>query len=251
MKISIITVCYNNEVGLKKTIDSVINQTYNNIEYIIIDGGSKDGTVSLVTEYQKRFPIIFISEADEGIYDAMNKGVKISSGEWLNFMNAGDTFYSKNSIDQVVPFLKDEFDIIYGNTEIIYKNFKTIKDEPRPEKLWLGRIPHQSSFIKSSTMKKYGYNKNNKIVADLEFFMSVYYNNGKIKKINQTISSFAKDGITEKMGERVIKDAYKTVKKFKSSLVVDFYYNTLKIKPFIKRLLPKKIFKLIKTKTKL
>lgn len=251
MKISIITVCRNNEAGLKKTIDSVINQTYKDIEYIIIDGNSKDGTASLVAKYQEHVPITFVCEPDEGIYDAMNKGIKLSSGNWLNFMNAGDTFYDKNSINQIIPFLENELDVAYGNTEIVYKDFKTIKDEPIPEKLWMGRIPHQSSFIKSSTMKKYGYNKDNKIVADLELFMSVYYNGGKIKKINQIISSFAKDGITEKMGEQVIVDAYQTVKKFNSKITVDIYYNILKIKPFIKRLLPKKIFKLIKTKTKI
>lgn len=251
MKISIITVCRNNEAILKKTINSVISQTYKDLEYIIIDGGSTDETASLVAKYQENFPITFISEPDEGIYDAMNKGTQLATGDWLNFMNAGDTFYDKDSINQIIPFLKDEFNIVYGNTEIVYKDFKTIKDEPEPEKLWMGRIPHQSSFIKSSAMKKYGYNKDNKIVADLEFFMSVYYNGGKIKKIDQTISSFAKDGITEKMGEQVIIDAYKTVKKFNLGIKVDIYYHILKIKPFIKRLLPKKIFRLIKTKTKL
>ena len=251
MKISVITVCYNAEKTIEDTIKSVINQDYKGLEYIIIDGASTDGTINIITEYQKIFPITLVSEKDEGIYDAMNKGTKLSSGNWINFMNAGDTFYNKDSISQIIPFLKDELDIVYGNTEIIYKDFKTIKDEPTPKKLWMGRIPHQSSFIKSSIMKKYGYNKDNKIVADLEFFMTVYFNGGKIKKINQTVSSFAKDGITEKMGGQVIIDAHKTVKKFKQSLIVDIYYNILKIKPFIKRLLPKKIFKLIKTKTKL
>ena len=250
MKISIITVCRNNEIGLRKTIDSVISQTYEDLEYIIIDGGSTDGTINIIAEYQKQFPIILVSEKDEGIYDAMNKGANLATGDWLNFMNAGDTFYDKDSINRVIPFLKDEFDIVYGNTEIVYKDFKTIKDEPEPGKLWMGRIPHQSSFIKSSTMKKYDYNKDNKIVADLEFFMSVYHNGGKIEKINQIISSFAKDGVTEKMGEQVITDAYKTVKKFNPRIIVDVYYNILKIKPFIKRLLPKKVFKLIKIKTK-
>lgn len=250
MKISVITVCYNAEATIENTIKSVINQDYKDLEYIIIDGASSDGTIDIITDYQKRFPITLISKNDEGIYDAMNKGVKLSSGEWLNFMNAGDTFYNVNTLAEAVTFLDNDSDIVYGNTEIIYKDFKTIKDEPMPEKLWMGRIPHQSAFIKSSTMKKYGYNKDNKIVADLEFFMSVYFNNGKIKKINQTISSFAKDGVTEKMGEQVITDAYRTVKKFKSGMAVDIYYNILKIKPFIKWFLPRSIFKLVKTKTK-
>ena len=251
MKISVITICYNNLSGLKKTIESVINQSYKDIEYIIIDGGSEDGSVELIKQYQAKFPITHISEHDEGIYDAMNKGIKLSSGDWINFMNAGDNFYEEETITKSVPYLEKEFDIIYGNTEIVYKEFKTIKDEPSPKDLWMGRIPHQSAFIKSSVMKKYFYNKNNPIVADLEFFLNVYYNDGKIKKINQTIASFAKDGISEKMDSQVIIDAEKTVKKFKNNFKVFIYYSLLKIKPLIKRLLPRNIFKLIKIKTNL
>lgn len=251
MKISVITVCYNAEKTIEDTIKSVLNQDYKDLEYIIIDGASTDGTVNIITEYQKIFPITLISEKDEGIYDAMNKGTKLSSGDWINFMNAGDKFYSLNSVSNVIKYLSEDCDIIYGNTEIIYKDFKTIKEEPTPDKLWMGRIPHQSAFIKSSTMKKYLYNKENKIVADLEFFMMVYFNKGKIKKINQIVSSFVKNGITEKMGKQVIRDAYQTVKKFKQGILVDVYYNILKIKPFLKRLLPKNIFRLIKTKTRL
>lgn len=249
MKISVITVCLNNADGLKKTIKSVVSQTYKDIEYIIIDGGSNDETISIVSEYEKVFPIIFISEPDDGIYDAMNKGIRLSSGEWLNFMNAGDIFFNKDSASDVVPFLKEGGDIVYGNTEILYKDFKAIKDEPQPDKLWMGRVPHQSSFIRASTIKKYEYNKKNKIVADFEFFLTVYYSGGVIKKINQVVSSFSKDGVTEKMEKQVINDAHQTIKKFNKSIKIDVYYNILKIKPFIKQFLPKKIFKIIKTKT--
>jgi glycosyltransferase involved in cell wall biosynthesis len=192
MKISVITVCYNNKDGLLKTVKSIINQTYQDLEFIIIDGGSTDGSVELIKEYQKKFSLTFITESDQGIYDAMNKGIKLSTGEWLNFMNSGDTFYKPDTIEEAAKSLTDTEDIIYGNTEIVYPDFKTIKNEPEPAKLWRGRIPHQSSFIKSSIMKKYGYNSTNKIVADLEFFMTVYYNGGHLKKINQTIASFAK-----------------------------------------------------------
>ncbi|MFA5023520.1 MAG: glycosyltransferase family 2 protein [Patescibacteria group bacterium] len=248
MKISVITVCFNNRSGLEKTIESVIGQTYQNLEYIIIDGGSKDGTVELVQKYQQKFPIIFISELDEGIYDAMNKGIKIASGEWLNFMNSGDTFYQPDSISLAAKYLSKDNDIVYGNTEIRYNNFKIIKKEPRPNKLWMGRIPHQSAFIKASTMKKYQYNKSNKIVADLEFFMRVYFDGGKIKNVQEVFSSFSKDGLTEKFDQQVVKDAYKTVKKLKPGIIVDLYYNALKVKPIIKKILPKKVFKFIKTK---
>ena len=250
MKITVITVCYNAKDAIKKTIESVINQDYKNLEYIIVDGASTDGTKEIIEEYQKIFPIILVSEPDKGIYNAMNKGTRLASGDWLNFMNAGDTFYRQDSISQAAKFLSAEDDIVYGDTEIIYHDFKTIKKEPNPNKLWMGRIPHQSAFIKSPTMKKYGYNGNNKIVADLEFFMNVYFNNGKIKKTNQVVSSFAKDGITEKMDKQVIIDAHQTVKKFKNDLSTNLYYFILKIKPLLKKILPRKIFKFIKTKTK-
>lgn len=250
MKISVITVCYNSEKTIEETIKSVISQDYKDLEYIIIDGASTDGTLDVIREYQKQFPIILVSEKDEGIYDAMNKGINLATGDYLNFMNSGDCFFEKNTITKVAPSL-DSNDIVYGNTEIVYTNFKTTKNEPTPKKLWMGRIPHQSAFIKSDIMKKHLYNKANKLVADLEFFMKVYFTGGKIKKINQIVSSFAKNGITEKMDKQVIKDAYKTVKKFKRGILVDLYYRTIKIKPILKMVLPKNLFKIIKTKTNL
>lgn len=249
MNITVITVCYNAEKTIEQTIQSVINQNYENFEYIIIDGKSTDKTVEIIKKYQKIFPIVLKSEKDEGIYDAMNKGVSISTGEYINFMNSGDFFYNKNILCFIEKYLDNEIDIIYGNTEILYKDFKLINKEPKPENLWMGRTPHQSSFIKSSTMKKYNYNINNKIVADLEFFMNVYYNNGKIKKIEEVISSFSKDGITEILNKQVIRDSYKTVKKYKKNITVDIYYTILKIKPLIKPFVPKFIFKYFKTKS--
>jgi len=159
-KITIITICKNSEKTIEKTINSIINQNYNNLEYIIIDGNSEDKTNNIIEKYKKCFPIIHISENDKGIYNAMNKGVNISSGDWINFMNSGDTFYDKNTLKLIEKYLDNSYDIIYGNTEIIYKDFKIIKKEPQPNKLWMGRTPHQSSFIKSSTMKKHLYNEN-------------------------------------------------------------------------------------------
>lgn len=249
MKLTVITVCYNAGNVIEDTMKSVVEQSYKNIEYIIVDGGSTDNTREIVEKYKKIFPINFISEKDEGIYDAMNKGILASTGEWLNFMNAGDIFINSEAISKALPELTNDFDIVYGDTEIRYKNFTTLKKSPRPKKLWLGYVPHQSSFIKSSVMKSCLYNKNNKIAGDLEFFLKVQYNGGKIKKINETISSFAKNGITEIEGMQVIIDAHRTVKKIKPGIKVDIYYSLLKIKPFIKKVLPKKIFKFIKTKT--
>lgn len=246
MKISVITVCYNAEKTIENTIKSVINQNYKDLEYIIIDGGSTDGTASLIAKYQENFPITFISEPDKGIYDAMNKGANLASGDYLNFMNSGDSFFNNTVISDAIPFLEKSYDIVYGNVEVIYKNFKLIKKEPEPKYLWMGPVNHQSSFIKRETMEKYKYNTDNKLVADFEFFLNVYYHDGKILKINKTIASYANDGITQVNDKRVINDCYNTIKQFQNNIIVKIYYKLLLVKPTLKKILPKSIFKLLK-----
>lgn len=246
MKITIITVCYNASSTIGETIKSVINQSYKNLEYIIIDGESTDGTKEIIENYKKIFPIIYISEKDNGIYDAMNKGLDLATGDYLNFMNADDYFFNNTVVEEVVPFLNKQYDIVYGNMEVRYKNFKFIKNEPEPKYLWMGPINHQSSFIKTSTMKKYKYNISNKIVADFEFFLTVYYNSGKLLKINKTIASFSNDGISQKNDKQVIIDCYSVLKKFDNSFIVKIYYKILMIKILLKKILPNFLFKFLR-----
>jgi glycosyltransferase involved in cell wall biosynthesis len=247
MKISIITVCYNAEKTIEKTIESIIAQSYKDLEYIIIDGASTDKTLEIIERYKKILPIILVSEKDNGIYDAMNKGTDLASGDYLNFMNAGDTFFNSTVIADVIPFLGENYDIVYGNMEVIYRDFKLIKKEPEPKYLWQGPVNHQSSFIKRETLKKYRYNTDNKLVADFEFFLNVYYQGGKIKKINETIASYSNDGVTQVNDKQVIEDCYKTVKLFRDDLTVKIYYTFLKIKPGLKKILPRSLFKFLKS----
>lgn len=244
MKISIITICYNSEKEIEKTIKSIISQTYKNIEYIIIDGGSNDDTLNIINKYKQKYNITLISENDNGIYDAMNKGLDMATGKYVNFMNSGDYFYDANTIEYTLPFINNE-DIIYGNTKVLYKNFNNIKNYHKPKYIWMGPVNHQSSFIKTSINKKYKYNINNKLVADFEFFLKVYYSGGVIKKIDKTIAIYSNDGISQKMSMQVIKDAHKTVKKYKKGIIIDIYYNLLKIKPFIKKYSSSKILKFL------
>ena len=118
--ISIITVVLNGEKQLDRTIQSVLYQTYNNIEYIIIDGGSTDRTIDIISKYKKTIDY-WACEKDDGLYDAMNKGIDIATGEWINFMNAGDEFYSYSVLTNIFDNQNhQETEIIYGNHEIIY-----------------------------------------------------------------------------------------------------------------------------------
>ena len=113
MKFSIITVNYNNKEGLRKTIESVIHQTFNDYEYIIIDGGSTDGSVDIIKEYNDKISY-WISEKDKGIYNAMNKGIRVSTGDYLLFLNSGDHLSENNVLEKVFPYL-DGTDFVYGN----------------------------------------------------------------------------------------------------------------------------------------
>lgn len=203
MKLSVITINYNNHDGLRKTIESVVNQTCRDFEYIIIDGGSTDGSVDIIKQYADKIDY-WVSEPDKGIYNAMNKGIAKASGEYLNFMNSGDCFYENTVVEKVLPHLCSA-DFYVGNI-IIDNGTNYIKNNiisPNGginilRKIIFSGIPHQSSFIKKETFDKYGYYREDlKIVSDFDhFFKSILLNNASIEPIKITISIYDGTGIS-------------------------------------------------------
>lgn len=180
-KISVVTVTYNAERSLEATILSVINQTYPNIEYIIIDGKSKDGTVDIIKKYTEHINY-WVSEPDKGIYDAMNKGIGKATGEWINFMNAGDSFVNERVLTDVFNIhYKQETGCIFGDS-IIYKKNKICKQSINP--FWLQTrkikskgICHQACFIKTKLAKQFQYDITYKIAADFKLLLDIRNNN--------------------------------------------------------------------------
>lgn len=174
-QISVITICYNAEKYIEKTMLSVLCQTYNNIEYLIIDGNSKDKTLDIIESVKQRFPlrsIIVISEPDNGIYDAMNKGVGMAKGEWLNMMNAGDIFVNNEVLEKVVQSgLMTNYSFIYS--DFIVDNGK--KCRKVYQSYDSGKILHQSSVYKRELHKLYGmfYVTHPYIVSDYLFFLQI------------------------------------------------------------------------------
>lgn len=161
MKISIITVCFNSAKTIEATILSVLKQTYDNIEYIIIDGNSSDDTVSIIRKYEKRITH-FISESDKGLYDAMNKGVKLATGDFIGVLNSDDIFYNNTVIQDIVNFhSENDIDASVGNVVQVKdgKIARTYKSSNwKPEKLKVGFMPpHPSIFFKRELFEKYGY----------------------------------------------------------------------------------------------
>jgi glycosyltransferase involved in cell wall biosynthesis len=176
--VTIITVVYNGEKLIEDTILSVINQTYKNLEYIIIDGASKDMSVDIIRKYDK-YINYWISENDFGIYDAMNKGISFATGEWINFMNCGDTFYSKTIIEDIFRNEIDkEISIIYGDTVFRCEDVLLLKKAENINIL-NGRMPmcHQSTFTRRNILIQNLYSITYLINSDYEFYYNRYKEN--------------------------------------------------------------------------
>lgn len=213
-KITIVTVCYNAVNVLEKTIMSVLEQTYPNIEYIIIDGASTDGTPNIIEKYKDKLSF-WSSEPDDGIYDAMNKGIKNSSGEWLNFMNAGDVFSSKYAIEKMAHHFSDINMVVYGNVIKCYDKYRIrdtgiIRKKIDAVDFFLDGINHQPAFIRKSMFDKYGlYDTNYRLASDWKFFMNVVGLGGeKTEYVNFDVALFAMDGASTNNQEKYQEEQY-------------------------------------------
>lgn len=200
MKLSIITVNYNNRDGLQKTIDSVICQTWRDFEWIIIDGGSTDGSRELIEKYQEHFAY-WCSEPDKGIYNAMNKGIAKAKGEYLQFLNSGDYLYDSNVLRKV--FGKQRFaDILFGYMIVEGSNVFSSSAMMKPVLYWndfVGNtLPHQASFCKLSLFEKYGmFDESYKIAADTKFFIkTIVWEKSSYEFIPEKIALFQQGGIS-------------------------------------------------------
>ena len=209
--ISIITVSYNAVSTIEATILSVINQTYSNLEYIIIDGGSNDGTVDIIKKYKDEITY-WISEPDKGIFDAMNKGIEIATGKWINFMNCGDSFYSINTIEEVVKMMSIDFGIIYGDINVIKDRKEYLYKSSNIETI-TKNLPfcHQSSFTSTTILKEKKFNINYKLCADYNFFFTLYKEKKNFQQIPLTIANFEAEMGVSSINKTQLKKEIQTI----------------------------------------
>jgi glycosyltransferase involved in cell wall biosynthesis len=203
--LSIITINFNNSEGLKKTIESVISQSFNDFEYIIIDGGSTDGSAEIIKQNNRIN--YWISEKDKGIYDAMNKGILKSSGNYLLFLNSGD-YLCENVLEKVFSEIHTE-DILYGNMKINWGG-NNITDGIMPNKITLEHMVkdtlwHPVSFIKKELFNKFGlYNTDYEIVADYDFFFkNIIVNKSSNVHLNCFITEYNVEGFSSLPSNKV------------------------------------------------
>lgn len=238
MKLSVITVNYNDREGLLETIKSVIGQSFRDYEYIIIDGGSTDGSVEVLEKYADKITY-WVSEPDKGIYNAMNKATAIANGEYCIFMNSGDTFCSSDTLLSVFALELSE-DIVCGNTCTV-EMVKEAPEEITLEFMFSNSICHQCAFIKTDLMLKYGYDEKYRIVADRKFFLQtlilddcsyrkipvniVNYDINGYSAANPHVSRMEYDNVLEELIPSRIRVDYG--KKLKGSLYGDTEYEKL------------------------
>ena len=211
-KISIITVNYNNLKGLQKTVKSVRSQTWQDFEYIVIDGGSTDGSATYLEQNTNLFDY-WVSEPDKGVYHAMNKGIAKATGEYLLFLNSGDHFYNNKVLEKNQHAIVDH-DLIYFNMYVSGKNKKFIKEYPDTLSFAYflkDNLPHPSIFIKKELFQTVGLFKEDfKIVSDWKFFIdSVCKYNCKYFHVDKILTTFYLDGISSLLENRLLIDKEK------------------------------------------
>lgn len=218
MKISIVTICYNNESDIRPTIESVVNQTYPNIEYIIVDGASKDNSLNIINEYKEKISKI-ISEPDKNLYDAINKGIKLSTGDVVGVIHAGDRLYNNSVIEKIAQyFAENDIDVSYGHSKIVDKNDKPKRINISPEykhslARWGWMPSHQSIYIRRDLFDKYGYYRIDLGGAgDYEWFVRYFYANKlKIKLLDEFIIRFSLGGMSTRSYANKLKVSHKEI----------------------------------------
>ncbi|HPF12444.1 MAG TPA: glycosyltransferase family 2 protein [Flavobacteriaceae bacterium] len=208
MKISIITINYNDREGLKNTIESVVNQTYTNIEYVVIDGGSTDGGKAIIEHYKDRFHY-WVSEPDQGIYDAMNKGLDHITGDYVLFLNSGDILYESKTIHNFVLYNRTE-DLVCGDV-IIRENGKEPKKKIMPDTLTFDNtlkfiVTHQAIFHKGYLFKEKRFDRKYALIADWVFYNeALLFENATYFHLDLCIVYYDGNGITsnKKIGRKL------------------------------------------------
>lgn len=247
-KISVITVCFNAQDLISNTIESILKNCDSNFEYLIIDGGSTDNTVSIAKSYADSFKKLNVdfnvqSEKDLGIYDAMNKGVINCSNDWVIFINAGDLLNQNFSKGIYPTLINSNVDIIFGDV-IVFDNNKESLDKAKEISLINYSLPfcHQSVLAKTVLLKKFPFDLRFKISADYDFFLKAYLDNNIFEYVPQPISKYLLGGFSANVSNKYIKERLMIIWNNHRTISSKCYY-TIR---FLKTLIPinrKTIFK--------
>lgn len=238
-KISVITICYNAAKTIEETINSVIRQDYPELEYIIIDGGSTDGTIDIINKYCDRIAY-FVSESDKGISDAFNKGIKASTGEIIGIINADDLYY-KDALKNVGTFFEanPDTDVSFGDFLLFgsedYSGRRKMPNTNLPDLKFTFELNHPTVFVRRRTYEKFGlFNPDYKLAMDYDLLSKMYFGGAKFHYINKIISCFRAGGISQTSRNNTYKEHKQVaLRNGCSSFDINKFICKRKIKDFI------------------
>ena len=247
MKVSLITATYNSEISIKTCLDSIVSQDYSDLEYLFIDGGSSDNTLSIIKKYRQNNPFIkMVSEKDYGIYDALNKGISAASGDIIGFVHSDDFLASSDIINDIVSMMKTEsLDGVYGNLQYVDKiNTKKIIRNWKSCHFKTGLLkngwmpPHPILFLKREVYQKYGlFDVSYRISADYDFMLRIFKDSElKFGYLPKVITKMRVGGASNRSIKNIIEKSKEDYRAIKSNNIGDFLTlirkNTSKLKQF-------------------
>ena len=220
-KFSVITVCYNAQATLEDTIQSVIAQTYHHVEYIIVDGASKDRTLSIINRYRDRITTV-VSEPDKGLYDAMNKGLRLATGDYVCFLNAGDSFHEDDTLQQMVHTLRELTelpDVLYGETALVDAegHFVRMRRLQAPEHLtWHSfrqgmLVCHQAFFAKRTLAEPYDLRY--RFSADFDWCIRIMKKSKVLHNTHLTLIDYLEEGMTTRNHKASLHERFRIMAK--------------------------------------
>jgi glycosyltransferase involved in cell wall biosynthesis len=223
--LTVVTVVLNRREYLERTIKSVVEQTFKGIEYIIMDGGSTDGTKEVLEKYRDRISL-WNSEPDKGIYDAMNKGMRAATGEWLHFLNAGDVFYRQDTVERVFSSPYGTAGMLYGDQEVVFDADCSVIKRALPLKdIWKGMVfNHQSLFTKTELLREHPFQLSYRIAADYEFIYFSFRKGVGFYYLGFPISSVALGGLSDMNVGAHMREQWQIARTYRDTPAVNIYY---------------------------
>ena len=237
--VTVVTVVLNDAAGLQKTIASVTSQTYDTIELIIIDGSSSDATLEVIRGCEDRIDF-WISEPDRGIYDAMNKGIDLAAGAWINFLNCGDCFYRADTVETVFRSSCADADFIYGDTFFLSGDFHGVVKAWDFSQLWKTMIfTHQSLFTRAEILKNRKFDTSFRICADFDIIFSSYMQ-GRTFHYADTVIAMFDPGYSDINRALMAIEKWRVVRRFRSDVRFHLFYAGLVLRRFFHDLLKRR-----------
>lgn len=248
--LSVVTVTFNAAAVLERTLQSVAAQQGLPLEYIVIDGGSTDGTLGLLKRYAPHIGTV-VSKPDRGIYDAMNKGLALARGEWINFMNAGDIFCHPQVAAQALAQARPDTAALYGNYRIVYPGWAKHKQAPGSlEHFHKGMaLNHQSVFLRTQVARQHPFNLSYSLAADFEQLYALHCEGSRFQHVDMYVADYADGGQSARRKVQYLRECLRAVKHYRPHLADDAHFarqiRSTHLADALRRALPTPLFMLL------